>query len=305
MKNLLLSLLWISCCFPFSPVKGQYFYNAWYYNNDLVWEAGAGSGLMNCLTDIGGRKGNGAKFIKDIDWGSSKPCFSLSISATYKEFITIRLEGHTGTVSAGDSVLKQTDPALSGRYGRNLSFQSRINEVQLAAEIHPLFFRLDDQGKVPYWSPYLINGISYFSFNPQAWLHNRWHDLHPLRLEGQGFAAYGGRRPYKLDQWAIPVGLGIRYETGPLFNIRLELVYRILFTDYLDDVSISYIDPAHFPRYLDPAPAILAQQLYSRMEELIPGSIPNPGTPRGNAKNKDAYFSLQLKFGYVFRSRVK
>lgn len=305
MKNLLLGILWISCNLPLSPVKSQYFYNAWYYNYDIVWEAGAGSGIMNCLTDIGGQKGNGAKFIKDIDWRSSKPCFSLYISATYKEIITLRLEKYTGTVSAGDSVLKKTDPDISGRYGRNLSFQSRINEIQFAAEVHPLFFGLDNQGKVPYWSPYFISGISYFSFNPRAWLHNSWHDLHPLRLEGQGFAVHGRQQPYKLKQWAIPVGLGLRYETGPLFNIRLEIVHRILFTDYLDDVSTTYTDPVYFLRYLDPVSAALARQLYSRMDELNPGSVPTPGTPRGNAKNKDAYFSVQLKFGYVFRSKVK
>ncbi len=305
MKNLWLGIVWISCCFSFSPVKGQYFYNSWYYNYDLIWEAGISNGLMNCLTDIGGKKGNGGKFIKDFDWRSFKPSFSFYVSATYKEVITLRLEAQTGLIRAADSMLQQTDPNPSGRYGRNLSFQSRIKEIQFAAEIHPLFFGWNDQSKAPYWSPYFISGISYFSFNPQARLHNRWYDLQPLRLEGQGFAAYNGRRPYKLNQYAIPIGAGLRYETGPLFNLRLEFVHRILFTDYLDDVSTTYIDPVHFSEYLDPPSAALARQLYSRMGELAPGLVPAPGAQRGNAKNKDAYFSIQLKLGYVFRSKVK
>jgi hypothetical protein len=298
-------MIWISCCFPFSTIQSQYFYNTWYYNYNIVWEAGAGSGLMNCLTDIGGRKGNGGRFIKDIDWRSSRPCFSFYVSATYKDAIALRLEASTGFIRAGDSVLRKTSPDPAGRYGRNLSFRSRINELQLAGEIHPLFLGMSEQEKIPALSPYLITGLSYFSFNPQARLYDRWHDLQPLRLEGQGFEEYNARKPYKLNQWAIPLGAGLRYETGPLFNIRLEMIYRILFTDHLDDVSTAYIDPAYFNHYLDPGPAALAQQLYNRMDELSPGNIPAPGTQRGNAKNNDAYFSVQMKVGYVFRKRVR
>lgn len=305
MKIFLTGMIWIICCFPFSTIQSQYFYNTWYYNYNIVWEAGAGGGLMNCLTDLGGRKGNGGRFMKDIDWRSSSPCASLYVSATYKDVFSLRLEVYTGFIRAGDSVLRNTNPDPSGRYGRNLSFRSRINELQLAGEIHPLFFGMNEQKKIPALSPYLVTGLSYFSFNPQASLNNRWHDLQPLRLEGQGFSEYKGRKLYRLNQWAIPFGAGVRYETGPLFNIRLELLYRILFTDYLDDVSTTYIDPAYFYHYLDPGPAALARQLYNRMDELNPGRIPASGTPRGNAKNNDAYFSVQVKLGYVFRKRVR
>jgi hypothetical protein len=305
MKNLLLMLLWAGSGLAFSPAQCQYFYNAWYYNYDLVWEAGISVGLMNCLTDIGGRKGNGKPFAKDIDWRSSSPCFNIHFSATYKDKIAVRFDAYTGLARAGDSVLKTRDPDPSGRYARNLSFRSRIYELQLAAEIHPLFFALNSQDDPPALSPYVLTGISYFHFNPQARLYGRWHDLQPLRTEGQGFAEYKERQPYSLHQWAIPLGLGIRYETGPLLNIRLEIVHRFLFTDYLDDVSTTYIDPAHFLHYLDPEPAALARQLYSRMDEIRQGSIPAPGTQRGNRKNNDAYFSVLLKVGYVFRKRVR
>jgi hypothetical protein len=42
---------------------------------------------------------------------------------------------------------------------------------------------------------------------------------------------------YKLIQTNIPLGGGIKYEPSALLNLRLEGVYRILMTDYLDDVS--------------------------------------------------------------------
>lgn len=161
------------------------------------------------------------------------------------------------------------------------------------------------QDKIPALSPYLIGGISYYRFNPQALSGEQWHDLQPLRTEGQGFPANEKRKPYSLKQFAIPVGAGIRYETGPLINLRLECIYRILFTDYLDDVSTTYIDPSLFDQHLDPSKAAIAKQLYYRMDEHLPGPFPIAGTQRGNAKKKDAYFSMQVVVGYVFRKRVK
>lgn len=286
-------------------VKAQNFYNTWYYNYDLVWEAGASAGVMNCLTDLGGRKGDGGRFLKDIRWNSSRPTFQFYTGATYKDIFTVRFNYQRGSVAAADSQLKRSDPDPGGRYGRNLSFRSKISEVSLIAETHPLFWGLDVQEKIPSLSPYILAGIAYYRFNPQAFWGDRWQDLQPLRLEGQGFPTIENRKQYKLRQFAIPLGAGLRYETGPLINIRFDCVYRLLFTDYLDDVSTTYIDPTLFDLYLDAEQASLARNLYFRSNERIAGTVAAEGTPRGNAKNKDAYFSIQFTFSYVFRNRVK
>jgi hypothetical protein len=285
-------------------MQAQNFYNTWYYNYDLVWEAGVGAGMMNCLTDLGGRKGNGAKFIKDIHWASSKPGVSFYISATYKDVVAVRFSFQSGSVSAADSVLKRTAPLLQERYGRNLSFSSSIREFSLLAETHPLFWKLGANDKIPSFSPYLIAGLGYYHFNPRAVLDGRWIDLQPLRLEGQGLAG-SAPSPYSLRQFCFPAGAGIRYETGPLFNLRLECLYRFLLTDYLDDVSGIYVDPGLFDLHPDPGKAALAKLLYQRMGELQPGVAPAVGAQRGNAGNNDAYFSFQLTVGYVFRRKVR
>jgi len=305
MKTFTILVLWMILSLSFISIKAQTFYNTWYYNYDLVWEAGLGGGLMNCLTDLGGRKGNGGRFIKDIRWSSSRPCFSSYIGATYKDIWTIRLNYQVGTVTAADSQLSTSDPNPGGRYGRNLSFRSKISEISLIAEAHPLFWSSGVMEKIPSLSPYFLTGIAYYRFNPQTLWGGRWQDLHPLRLEGQGFPSIENRRPYKLRQFAIPVGLGVRYETGPLMNIRFDCVYRFLFTDYLDDVSTDYIDPALFDLYLETEKALLARNLYDRSHERLPGMIAVPGSPRGNKKNKDAYFSFQFTLSYVFRHSVK
>ncbi|MET0461807.1 MAG: hypothetical protein ABW007_01580 [Chitinophagaceae bacterium] len=301
----LLMLVYSAVIIPGNPVIGQQFYNTWFYNYNWVWETGASAGVMNCLTDLGGRKGNGGRFLKDIDWRSTKPAMSFYAVTTYKDIISLRFDFQSGSINAADSVLKQTDPDLNGRYGRNLHFRSRIREWQFCIETHPLFWYLQDEDKIPSWSPYLLAGISCFTFDPEARIGSNWYKLSPLRLEGQGFAEYPQRKTYKTTQLAVPIGFGLRYETGPLFNIKLEFAYRILFTDYLDDVSTSYIDPSLFPRYLDPSQVEIAEHLYNRTREIQPGGSVIIGGQRGNNKNNDAYFSMLLKLGYVFRTRVK
>lgn len=278
-----------------------YYFDENYYAAVIVAEAGVGAGLMNCLTDLGGRKGAGGQLLKDLDGRTNRFCVSAYAKMLYKEAIGLRLNYCIGSVAGFDSLLRTRDPLPDGRYGRNLNFQSRIIEWQLALEIHPLLFT----GSSTRWSPYLVGGLGHYSFDPKALLRGRWYGLHQLSLEGQGFAEYPGVTPYKLKQFNIPLGLGLRYEISPVLYSRLELIHRLLFTDYLDDVSGLYIDPLLFDKYLPPDLAPLAGQLYARQRELQPAYIVPTGMPRGNPANNDSFLSLQLKIGYVFRQRIR
>jgi len=60
-------------------------------------------------------------------------------------------------------------------------------------------------------------------------------------------------------------------------NVRFEIVHRILFTDYLDDVSTDYINPNLFSQYLPARQAAIAKQLYGRKKELNPFNESLPG----------------------------
>jgi hypothetical protein len=280
-----------------------YYYSNNYYAGSIVAEAGVTAGIINSLTDLGGHKGQGKDFIKDLNWKVTRPCWGIYINGLYKDAVGLRLEIVKGSISSSDSLLKKTDPDLNGRYGRNLSFQSPVTELQLAAEIHPLFFRMYDQDEAPYWSPYFVSGIGYYWFQPQAYLNGQWHSLPPLRLEGQGL--YGHPKPYKLRQLNLPLGIGIKYEAGSALHIRLEIIHRILFTDYLDDVSNSYIDPSLFSTYLSPEKQRIAMKLYSRVHELQPGYIIQAGMQRGDPTDNDAFFTMHCKIGYVIRAKKR
>jgi hypothetical protein len=298
MRKIVVSVLVFLCVLETIPAGAQfYYYNDKYYNTDWVFEIGGAGGIMNSLTDIGGKKGIGKKFVKDLNWKVSKPSFGIYAVATWHDVIGVRLEATFGNIGSYDSILKKVGPSTFGRYERNLSFKSNITDIQMVAEIHPLFFKsYDEDHPPPPYSPYLLAGIGYFSFNPQAQLNNQWYSLQPLHTEGQGFAEYPDRQPYKLSQVNIPVGIGLKYEVSSAINVRLELVYRFLFTDYLDDVSnVDYIDPSLFNNYLSATQAALAQQLYDRRISTVKNN------QRGDPKNNDAFFTIQFKVGMSIR----
>ena len=289
-------------CFFIFPVISQaqyYYYNDRYYDSKVLFELGCSIGGMNCLTDLGGKKGTGKKFIKDVNLKNTRPCFSIYTSFMYKDALCARLELSLGNITAYDSILRNVSSSATGRYERGLNFKSTIADLQFAIEIHPLFFNTNGEKDPPHFSPYALVGIGYFSFNPQANLNGHWYGLQPLHTEGQGFKECPGRNEYKLHQVNFPVGAGLKYELSPIANLRLEFVYHILTTDYLDDVSTTYIDPSLFAAYLTPAQAAIARQLADRQSERVPSHITTPGQQRGNPENKDAFFSLQLKIGIM------
>lgn len=284
----------------------QFYYNEHYYESDVIFDIGISPGIMNCFTDLGGKKGGSANSIKDLNWKNTKPCFSFYAAALYRYAFTAGLTATTGSIEAYDSILRTAIPGTSAwyRYLRNLSFRSNITEARLSIEVHPVYiFSWYKDGHAPRLSPYLSAGLGLFHFDPKAKYNGQWYDLHQLHTEGQDFPG-SDKRLYSLNQMDIPVGVGVRYELSDFLNMHLELTYRILFTDYLDDVSTSYADPSLFFKYLSPDLANIADHLADRGRELDPSHVTSVGSKRGDPGNKDSFFSIQVKIGIVL-GRVK
>jgi hypothetical protein len=302
LPSFLSTVVIITWCFlPQQSFSQPDFSDDLYYSNKVTYEIGASLGVMNSLTDLGGGKGIGKKFVKDINLGNTKATGSIFLSAVYKYAVAVRLEAVWGGVKAEDAVLKRVKESVGGRYERNLSFRSSISEVSAIMEIHPRYFKNFTAGqKLPRISPYLLGGIGYFSFKPQGKLNGEWIDLKPLSTEGQGFPEYAERKPYKLKQFNLPVGAGIKYKLNEIWNVSAECVYRILNTDYLDDVSSTYIDNNLFQKYFNGDQLAKALALSNRQKELNPSHITNTGDIRGNYKGNDAYFSVNFKVALIF-----
>lgn len=292
------SLLFLCCLLNTSAVAQDYFYNNQYYESDFLFEAGVSIGAINCLTDIGGRPGNGKQFLKDLNWQNTKMSGGVFVNLSYRYAISARLELNRGNIIAYDSILKNDPSEARSRYRRNLHFKSSVTELMLLAELYPLVLFFTNP-KANIFSPYMIGGIGLFRFNPMACLNREWIALRALHTEGQGFSEYPERNTYRLTQLSFPVGVGIKFECSALLNLRLEVLHRITRTDYLDDVSSRYIDPALFQKYLSPDQAALALQLHNRQKEIDPLAKPTPNAIRGNNSRNDSYFTVQCKLSLI------
>lgn len=66
-----------------------YFRDNNYYDSPLLFEIGASIGMMNCLSDVGGKKGIGKPLLKDLNIGNMQVNGSFYIGALYKYAVGI------------------------------------------------------------------------------------------------------------------------------------------------------------------------------------------------------------------------
>jgi hypothetical protein len=203
----------------------------------------------------------------------SHPAFGVGFLYEITERIYARANVTFGKISGDDK--NNSRNAL-----RNLNFSSKLTDIHLGLE----YSILD-----PYehsLAPYIFAGISRYSFNPYTTdTFGRKVFLAPLSTEGQGF--YQGRKKYKLAQFSIPFGAGVKFSFSENVRLAFEVGLRKTNTDYLDDVSTTYIDQS----ILLANRGQQAVELAYRGDELKTGlTYPADGSQRGSAKSKDWYY---------------
>ncbi len=220
---------------------------------------------------------NGDLTQRAFSFSRLRPAATLNIKFNSGDLINLRAGIGYGKVVADDK--RNPDPGLKSR---NLNFKSTILEFNICGEIN-LF-----DPAIHYSFPYIFGGLGVFHFDPFT------HDnegkktyLQPLGTEGQGIEQYPDRKKYPLTQLCLPVGLGWKYVINEDMEVCYELGYRILFTDYLDDVSKTYVNPDVLSLINGPKAAELA---YRRNVPFM-----EEGEVRGNEKVKDIYFFTGIK----------
>ena len=168
---------------------------------------------------------------------------------------------------------------------RNLSFNTNVWELALQGDFN--FFRFMPGEPGYNFTPYITLGVGAFSYDPYAYLQGQKIFLRPLGTEGQGSSMYPDRKQYSSMAISFPFGAGVKYAINERTNIGFEILHRFTNTDYLDDVSKTYVDPAVFPTNPDGSPSI-AQLLSDRSYELGE-PIGTPNRQRGNSKQKDQF----------------
>jgi opacity protein-like surface antigen len=219
---------------------------------------------------------------------------AIGITANYelKDKIMLRAGLTYSVVGGADRYSDKADLVI-----RNLSFETSITELSLVGEYY--LYNLYDRR----FSPYIFGGLAVFHFNPYTFTgNNNRVFLKPLSTEGQSLAAYPDRKPYSLTQMSIPFGGGVKFVVNDNLRVGLELGLRKLFTDYLDDVSTTYVDPND----LLAAKGQLAVDVSYRSDEVTGGNTAYPakGFIRGSAKNKDWYYFFGIHLTYRLGSAL-
>ena len=217
---------------------------------------------------------NSMSYLGDIapkaTWGSTRVGFTrpgVTLSYAYRIGPRINLQGafSWGRLQSDDNIVG--DPASEEskyRYTRNASFRNDIYELS-AVMVVDLIKNEASYLSRPTLVPYLFVGIAGFHHNPKAKAPDNyvlaagvpaapleeagtWVALQPLGTEGQhaddlvaGDANFGNK-PYSLWQISIPIGIGIRYRLADALDLSFDFSIRVLFTDYIDDVSRNYVD---------------------------------------------------------------
>jgi opacity protein-like surface antigen len=250
-------LLFIAVCFPLL-ISAQNFHFA------------ARLGLAGYQGDL---KAHAVSLSQTKLMGSIGVRYDLSEHFTARSYLTLtslKADDKKGTASI------QT---------RNLNFQTKLFDWELTAQYN--FFSLNDK----WWTPYLFAGVGLYHYNPYTKdsAGNKVF-LKPLSTEGEGFTS--GVKNYKLTGFSLPVGLGIDYALNENMRLGFEFGYRKIFTDYLDDVSTSYVDK----NALLNARGQTAVDLAWRGDEINGAPYPSAGTGRGNPKQKDGYYYFAITY---------
>lgn len=181
------------------------------------------------------------------------------------------------------------------KVSRNLNFKSKVIEASFQAEFN--FFRFITGDKNFRFTPYLTGGIGAFYYNPYTTYNGYTYDLRPLGTEGQNTGLYDARKYSKIGV-CFPIGAGIKYWIAPGVNFTFEIADRLTMTDYLDDVSQTYVGADKFPRSTALNPA---KSLQDRSLE-IPGNtdLGRAGKQRGNASSSDQYLMVLVSLSFNF-----
>lgn len=244
----------------------------------------------------------------------------------YNDFLTLRGNAVYGAISGDDKNFKDDvafthkdaadNPIEITRGQRNLNFRSDIVEFSAIGEWNLLGY--EESTRTRPYTPFLFAGIGVYKFNPKsqffymdgvrdatgALIHNaqlqqfdgQWIELQTLSTEGQETTKFNDRKRYNLTQVSIPLGVGFKQQVDDYWAYGIEFGVRKTFTDYLDDVSLDYVDD----QIVGGANGYLAAAMKDRSSELINPNTGLPyerfymGNPRGSMKGSDYYMFLNF-----------
>ncbi|MGF1636346.1 MAG: DUF6089 family protein [Cyclobacteriaceae bacterium] len=195
-------------------------------------EAGLGVGAMMYTGDL-------ARYPK---LAQTKPGITAFYRQNYGPFLSARFSLLAGGLSGSD---EQPYDALAEV--RQNEFNVFVTEFAMIGEFN--FLDIHNKHSLIHWTPYMFAGLGAFAFFG--------HEENPT-------ASYSNVQP------VVPFGLGLKFALSPQFTLDITYGFRMLFTDYLDNVSGGEITERNFQH--------------------------------GNRFDKDMYQFFGISLGYTFYS---
>ena len=214
------------------------------------------------------------------------------LKQNFSNYIALKLAGNYAFVGYDDKFSTNEFQKL-----RNLNFKSNIYEAVVQAEFN--FFQYDIADFDHRFTPYVTIGMGMFWYNPYTIYNKERYYLRPLGTEGQNLDEYASRR-YKSTAICFPIGLGIKYWINHGMTFGFEVANRSTTTDYLDDVSTTYVGA---DKFIDNNPTpypVPAAVLQDRSGELTNTPIGQKGKQRGISTTFDKYMMMQFTLSFRF-----
>jgi hypothetical protein len=224
----------------------------------------------------------------DLSFGPSNLCWGISAGVNITDWASLNARYMVGRLTGDDSYANDIK-----RKQRNLSFVSPLYEYGIYTDIsiNKLWKTLDKYNL----RLYITAGINYIHFDPHAFYNGEWVRLQPLGTEGQNIVD-SGKKPYSLYNWSRPIGMIVEFNFFKRLALGMEFSPRKTYTDYLDDVSGSYVNYDELMASNNSLGAALANR---QGEYLGTGPVKVPtGTLRGRADKNDWYshFGVFIKY---------
>ena len=226
----------------------------------------------------------------------SKPAVGVFYRKQFNNYLALRVSAHYAQLGYSDIYSKN-----KYQNTRNLSFNSDIIEFAIHGDFN--FFKFVPGDPEYSFTPFVTIGVGVFSYNPYAYLNGRKVFLRPLGTEGQNIKYKGAdgkvRKPYGSTAICIPIGLGIKYSINNNLNLSFQIAQRLTTTDYLDDVSSTYVGINKFPP-LNGQPSTAGILQDRSFEKGVPIGI--EGVQRGWSKQKDQYIIAEVGISFNISS---
>jgi hypothetical protein len=243
-----------------------------------------GLGATQFIGDVGGANSVGSDYsVKDLDFRATRFSGVIGYRYRFAPMLATTSVLNFGMLAGDDAYTKDLV-----RNSRNLHFRSFVVEFNQRIEL--ILFssegfvssRYKRKSRIKNERIYLFTGVGVNFFHSQAKYNDKWVGLRDLKTEGQGLE--GGAKVYQPFTATIPFGIGIRKSIARMWTIGIEASYVKTFTDYIDDVSTVYYDPAKLG-------SIEAQILSNPAVQNA--SWFNVGSQRGDSQ-KDSYYYLNF-----------